>query len=542
MKIFSCIAALVLFVACGAPVAPGVDAGDELDASQPFDAGSPDAAAGDAGAPDAAVGDAGGADGGSEEAGLDSGTPGDGGVTLVNVSHQRELRGVWLATVANLDWPSSQSLSPDAGRASLESMVERLADAGINAVFFQVRPESDALYASTIEPWSRFLTGTQGRNPGWDPLAVLLDYAHARGVEVHAWVNPYRALVSSSSMTAANHVSRTLAADAIVYNGATVMNPGSAAVRAYVVSVMRDLLDHYDVDGLHFDDYFYPYPDASNTPFPDTANYNAYVADGGTLTRLDWRRENVNALVAEVMNVVKTQHPNVRFGISPFGIYKPGTPPGIVGLNAYDTLACDSVRWMNEGWVDYLAPQLYWPTTPAAQSYTTLATWWAQGTMGGRHLFPGHGTYRLGTTSAWTLSEYRTQLNVTRGLRANNALGDLHFRTADVLSNRSGVLDLLRSEFYSAPALPPPVPRAGAAMTPPVPFVARAGQVLTVTNPLPMTVRFYALYREAMPGQWALTKVAGGASVQFAVTSGTWAVSAIGRGDAESQGVLVVVP
>lgn len=462
----------------------------------------------------------------------------DAGLTLVTVSHERELRGVWLTTVANLDWPPSSSLSVDAGRASLMNLVDSMADAGLNALFFQVRPESDALYASRLEPWSRFLTGTQGQNPGWDPLDELLTLAHARGLEVHAWLNPYRGLLSASTVTAPNHVTRTLAGSAITYNGAVVMNPGQAAVRRHVESVVSDLLERYDVDGLHFDDYFYPYPDG--TPFPDSATYNAYTADGGTMSLGDWRRDNVNTLVREVMGLVKNDHPTVRFGVSPFGIWRPNQP--VPGLDAYATIYCDAPTWMLNGWVDYLTPQLYW-REGSQQDYSTLASWWAMRNMGGRHLFPGHALYQLSSSGMdWPVSEIRDQVNITRSLKAQGAQGDVHFRAAFLASDTKGVHTLFKNELYRRPALPPVLPRAGASVAPAVPFVSLMGSTLSVTNPLPATVRFFALYRELGPGQWELWRVKGGAQVSFPVTSGAWAVSAMGRGGAESQGVRVVIP
>jgi uncharacterized lipoprotein YddW (UPF0748 family) len=493
---------------------------------------------------DAPVPDA-GRDGGAS-GGADGGA--DGGVSqeLVPVGHGRELRGAWIATVGNLDWPPSSALGPDAGRASLEALVDDMADAGMNALFFQVRPESDALYASSLEPWSRFLSGAQGQDPGWDPLEALLELAHARGMEVHAWMNPYRGLTSANVQAAPNHVTRTLAASAITYDGKVVMDPGNPAVRAHVEAVVADLLSRYDVDGLHFDDYFYPYPDAAGTPFPDSATYAAYQSDGGTLSRPDWRRDNVNTLVREVMALIQSEHPHVRFGISPFGIWKSGTPAGISGLSAHDVISCDAVTWMNQGWVDYLAPQLYWPTgsacsTCAAQDFTKLSNWWASGTVGGRHLFVGHATYRLGTTAAWTLAEYRAQLEHTRTLRGSNALGAIHFRAANFRTNLLGVRDLTR-ELYAAPALPPPVPRAGAAVPPAPPLVTVQGGALRVTDLVPLQVRFHALYRERQPGTWELAEVRGRPEPTFVVGSGSWAISAVGRGGGESAGVRVTVP
>jgi uncharacterized lipoprotein YddW (UPF0748 family) len=441
-----------------------------------------------------------------------------------------------VSTVFRLDWPSAAAQPPVEGRASLDKLVEDLAGLGFNALFFQVRPESDALYASALEPWSRFLSGTQGVDPGWDPLEHLLNAAHARGIEVHAWVNPYRGLTSPTVVAASNHVTKQLPESAVTYNNAVVLNPGEPAVRQHVKAVVKDLLDHYDLDGLHFDDYFYPYPDSKNTPFPDDATYARYQEGGGTLEKLDWRRDNVNTLVREVMELIRSEHPHVRFGIAPIGIWKNGVP--VPGFDAYNAIACDAVTWMKEGWIDYLAPQLYWRES-SKQSYSTLATWWASQPKQGVHVFPGHAVHNL-TAQSWPVSEIQDQVTITRTLRDQGARGDLHFRSKFILDDLKGEKSLFR-ELYAQPSLPPELPRAGAAMTPPVPFVVLQGQVVHVTNPRPLTTRFHLLYREIAPGEWQLSRVVGGAQAAFEVTSGSWAVSDIGRGGAESQGVRITV-
>lgn len=528
------LAALSL-IACGPPAQPDggvdVDAGSEDDAGLMTDAGTTDAGTTDAGSTDA----------GTPDAGRDAGMPGDGGntMTLVTVNSQRELRGVWVATVQNLDWPTSQTLSADAGRNALVNLVNSMADAGLNALFFQVRPESDAVYESTLEPWSRFLTGTQGTNPGWDPLDELVTLAHARGMEVHAWMNPYRGLTSTSVNAAQNHVTRTLSSAAITYNGAVVMNPGELAVRQHVEAVVQDLLTRYDVDGLHFDDYFYPYPDSMGTPFPDSATYGAYQADGGTMNLGDWRRDNVNTLVREVMAIVENDHPQVRFGISPFGIWRSNQP--VPGLDAFATIYCDAPTWMINGWIDYVAPQLYW-REGSAQDYSTLATWWADPMRNprNRHVFPGHAVHQLAGT--WPLSEIETQVDITRSLANMGAQGDIHFRAAFIANDTRGVHGLFKNTLYARPALAPVLPRAGASVAPAVPFVMVSGGMANVTTPAPQSVRFFALYRELGPGNWELRRVSGAPMASFAVTSGAWAVSAVARGGAESQGVRFVVP
>ncbi|MDF2692416.1 MAG: putative glycoside hydrolase, partial [Labilithrix sp.] len=278
--------------------------------------------------------------------------------TSVVVGHERELRGAWISTVYNGTWPSRTGLAAAAAKAELTTIFDALASARMNTVFFQVRAESDAVYASTIEPWSRFLTGKQGEDPGWDPLAFAVEEGHKRGLEVHAWLNPYRGLVSTQIEVAASHVTKMLPTATRAYGNLLWMDPGVPEVRAHILDVVRDILMRYDVDGIHFDDYFYPYPVTGQT-FDDAAPFAVYTGGGGTLAKDDWRRSNVDALVRETSELVLQTRASVRFGVSPFGIYRPGIPAGITGLDAWATLYCDPVRWMDEGWVDYLAPQLY---------------------------------------------------------------------------------------------------------------------------------------------------------------------------------------
>jgi uncharacterized lipoprotein YddW (UPF0748 family) len=503
-------------VASGCGAAPEVpdaarDAGgDRVDTSVPRDAASLD------GGEDAARGD------------------------LVSVSHDRELRGAWVSTVFGLDYPSATGLSEAEARAELGHIVDRSAAAGLNAIFFQIRPESDALYESTLEPWSRFLTGTQGDDPGYDPLAIVLELAHARGIEVHAWMNPYRALTSATVTAAANHVTHTLAANAIPYGDGVTMDPGAAAVRAHVVEVVRDVLTRYDVDGIHFDDYFYPYPDADRNPYPDDESFAAYVAGGGTMSLGDWRRENVNALVRDVHAAVIEVRPSARFGISPFGIYRPGMPAGISGLDAYATIYCDSLAWIAEGTVDYVAPQLYWPTTPAAQAYEPLATWWAAQAPASVHIFPGHAAYRVGSTATWTLDELEAQLTITRSLAADGALGDLFFRFEHVDSTSLGIYERLTA-MYAAPAVPPAI-ASRSIDVPDAPLLGTTSGMISIRPVGSRTARLFGVYREDSAAFVLVRLVVPEAgSTGVALPAGRYAVTAIGVGDGESMAVRITV-
>lgn len=430
----------------------------------------------------------------------DAGAPIDAGPTSdastaprMAVSHDRQLRGAWISTVFNGTWPSKTGLSEAAAKAELVAQLDALASANMNAVFFQVRPESDAVYASVLEPWSRFLTGTQGKDPGWDPLAFAIEAAHARGLELHAWINPYRGLTSSAIAVADTHVTKTLSAHAIVYGNQIWMDPGAPLVRAHILDVIRDLLQRYDVDGLHFDDYFYPYP-VANTTFDDDASYAAYTGGGGALGRDDWRRSNVDTLVREAADVVAMTRPDARFGISPFGIYRPGTPPGITGLDAYMVLYCDPVKWMKQGWVDYLAPQLYWPTTRTAQAFDKLVAWWGTLPGPGQSIFVGQDATKVGDTD-WPVSEYDAQMKLIAAQRPNGVLGSIFFSAKPLVTDELGLRTALAKDHWARRATTPRL-----AVAPPLaaneldPTIAFAGGKMVVTPPAGKHVRAIALY------------------------------------------------
>jgi uncharacterized lipoprotein YddW (UPF0748 family) len=463
--------------------------------------------------------------------------PSDAGPPPVVVSHRRELRAVWVATVSRLDFPSAAGLSAAQIEAELSAIVDRASEAGLNAIFFQVRPESDALYASTIEPWSRFLTGTQGRDPGYDPLGILLTLAHARGLEVHAWMNPLRGMTSTTVSTDPSHVSNTLSDAAIVYGSGITMNPADPEVRAHVVDVVVDLLQHYDVDGVVFDDYFYPYPDGAGSPFPDAASYSAYTAGGGTLSRSDWRRENVNQLVEATAAAIEAEEPWVRFGISPFGIYRPGMPAGVVGLDAYEVISCDSVRWIEQGWVDYLAPQLYWPSTSTGQPFGDLIDWWARRGSEERPVLASIGAYRLGAAAAWTVDEIQTQITLTRDAGAG-AAGHTFFR--DEHLEGSPALRAMLAAEYAIPARPPRVPGMSAVVLAP-PTATLVSGALTLGHAREAELSGYAIYRQA-GASYALTTWVPRGVTPPSLDAGTYAVSAIDRAGVESGGTELVVP
>ena len=478
----------------------------------------------------------------SQATGTDSGADTDTDtappVELVDVSHERELRGAWVATVYNINFPSSQNLTPAQARQELADITSVLADCGFNAIFFQVRPEGDALYDSDLEPWSRYLTGTQGQDPGYDPLTVLIEEAHPRGLEVHAWLNPYRAKASSSSTAAAPHLSKVHPEYTYTYGGGSWYDPGSVEVRKRLVDVVGDLVDRYPIDGIHFDDYFYPYP-VSGVAFPDNSTWSAYTSSGGTLSRADWRRQNVHDAMRDVHNEVSTSDDSVRFGISPFGIYRPGQPAGVVGFDQYEGLYSDPLVWMNEGWVDYLAPQLYWPTTRSGQPYEALLQWWAQQTKGGRYIFAGNYLSKLASASDWSLDEFRQQVQISRASSADGSGGNIFFQVEPLMADRDGARGLFRDELYTQPALSPPLAHAiGTTVSPPT--VTELGGMLTLAHTDAAPLRGFTVY-EDVGGTWTLRQIVPSSSATVQVAPGRWAVAAATRHGVESQGVVVTV-
>ncbi len=372
----------------------------------------------------------------------------------------REFRGVWLATVANIDWPSRPGLPVTQQKAELLSLLDRTAALKMNAVLFQVRPACDALYDSRIEPWSDFLTGTMGRapDPYYDPLQFVVEEAHRRGLELHAWFNPYRAHHhASKGPISPSHVSRTRPRLVRRYGGFLWLDPGEEAVKEYSLGVVRDVVRRYDIDGVHIDDYFYPYKEKDRSgqvvPFPDEASWAKYRAGGGRLTRDDWRRHNVDDFVERLYGAVKAEKKWVKVGISPFGIWRPGHPAQIQGFDAYQEIYCDSRKWLRSGWLDYITPQLYWRMDAHAQSYPALLQWWAGENEKNRHLWAGNDAERV-TAGRWPVEEIAGQVRVTR--EQQGASGNVFFSARPLLGSRSLTGSL--GTLYQEPALVPATP------------------------------------------------------------------------------------
>jgi uncharacterized lipoprotein YddW (UPF0748 family) len=368
----------------------------------------------------------------------------------------REMRAAWIASVANIDWPSTNSLTPAAQKAELVAIMEQAVRLKLNTLIFQVRPACDALYASSIEPWSEYLTGTMGQAPKplYDPLTFAIQEAHKRGLELHAWFDPYRArLPTAKSPVSANHVSRQHPEYVRHYGKMLWLDPGEKAVQAYSLSVVMDVVKRYDIDGVHFDDYFYPYKEKDSSgrelDFPDEPSWRRFGA-GGQMSRDEWRRDNVNTFIQKVYQGVKAAKSWVKFGVSPFGIWRPGNPAQIQGLDAYAVLYADSRRWLAEGDVDYLAPQLYWPIKPPAQSFPVLLKWWADQNAKGRVVVAGIDSTKAGRK--WASDEILNQVRITRSTAAVN--GHCHWNMKALMRNPE-LAELLSREVYSRPAVAP---------------------------------------------------------------------------------------
>ena len=380
----------------------------------------------------------------------------------------REFRGAWVATVANIDWPSRKGLSTAEQQAELVAILDRAVQLKLNAVIFQVRPACDAMYASRIEPWSEYLSGTMGRapQPFYDPLAFAVAEAHKRGIELHAWFNPYRArMLASGSPASPDHISKKRPQLVRQYGKYLWLDPGEKQVQDYSLSVIMDVVKRYDVDGIHFDDYFYPYKEKDSAgkemAFPDDASWHRYGA-GGKLSRDDWRRQNVSRFIERVYKSIKSAKPWVKFGVSPFGIWRPGNPAQIRGFDAYADLYADSRLWLASGWVDYFAPQLYWAIDPPEQSFPVLLKWWTAQNPKGRLLVAGMDTTKTGhgasaanpSTSrrSWPPEEIVNQIQRSRELPGVG--GHIHWNMRALMRNAS-LDEALARGVYQQPALVP---------------------------------------------------------------------------------------
>jgi uncharacterized lipoprotein YddW (UPF0748 family) len=467
-------------------------------------------------------------------------TPAPSPLETIKLSHRREFRGTWVATVWNSDWPSKAGLPVAQQQAELIEIIKKLQDLNFNALILQVRPEGDALYNSQLEPWSAWITGTQGKapTPFYDPLEFAIAECHKRNIELHAWFNPYRAKTSiKEGSNVLPHIAKTHPEVVYQWGNQLWMDPGAKIVQDRAYNVIIDVVRRYDLDGIHLDDYFYPYP-ITNQSFPDSKTYAAYKATGGGLSLDDWRRENVNQMVLRLSQGIKATKPHVKFGISPFGIYRPGQPAGITGLDAYDVLYADSKKWLEQGWVDYFTPQLYWRTDQTKQSYAALLEWWTKVNTKQRHIYPGNNIGQL-DGKTWKNEEIEKQLVITRN-QGQLALGNIFFSVSSINDNRQGIADKFKSVLYAKPALVPTMSWQNAvAPLPPTGVQFNNGKLNWQASDS-QPVRSWTLYRQS-GSSWVLQRILSAGTTFATVEPGTYAVCAVDRLANESVGVVIVV-
>lgn len=372
-----------------------------------------------------------------------------------------EFRGVWIATVENIDWPSKRNLTTEEQKAEFIQILNMHKRNGMNAVVMQIRPVADAFYPSQLEPWSEYLTGQQGRPPSpyYDPLEFMIAETHKRGMEFHAWLNPYRAVFNiTKSSIAPNHPTKIHPEWFLDYGGKRYFDPGNKEAQQFVVKVVQDIVKRYDVDAIHFDDYFYPYR-VPGKEFPDLKSFQKY---GKGMTRDDWRRSNVDSIIVMLNRIIKQEKPYVQFGISPFGVWRniakdPEGSNTTAGQTNYDDLYADILLWLREGWIDYVVPQLYWERGHKVVSFETLTDWWANHAYG-RNMYIGQGIYRSKEPKsyAWhNKKELPEQINILRSYP--EVQGSVYFSSKTFASNPNGWNDSLRNNFYKYPAICPPM-------------------------------------------------------------------------------------
>jgi uncharacterized lipoprotein YddW (UPF0748 family) len=369
-------------------------------------------------------------------------------------SANNEFRAAWIATVANIDWPSKGITDPAKQREEYIQLLDLHKKNGLNAVIAQVRPAADALYPSPYEPWSEWLTGKQGKPPVpyYDPLQFMISEAHKRGMEFHAWLNPYRAVFNiKTTITAPNHITRTFPDWFLTYGDKKYFDPGNKNAQQFVVNVVRDLVKRYPVDGIHFDDYFYPYRIAGKE-FPDQKSYKVF---GVGMSVDEWRRSNVDSIIRQLAVAIKSEKPWVKFGISPFGVWRnsdkdPRGSATTAGQTNYDDLYADILLWLKEGWIDYVAPQLYWEFGHKAAAFEVLLDWWSKNTYG-KHCYIGLGIYRAGTNSAWKDNNQLPRM-IQAVRNTPNMHGVIYFSSKSFEKNPNGWNDSLRNNYYRDPA------------------------------------------------------------------------------------------
>lgn len=380
-------------------------------------------------------------------------------VSICTAQPKYEFRAAWIATVDHIDWPSRGNYNSDSQKAEFIRILDMHVQNGLNAVIMQIRPAADAFYPSQYEPWSQWLTGRQGQPPipYYDPLEFMIEETHKRGMEFHAWCNPYRAEFSiGKSSIAPTHITRIHPEWFLAYGGKRYFDPGNKEAQEFVVKVIRDIVSRYDVDALHFDDYFYPYRIAGQE-FPDQRTYTKY---GAGLDKSAWRRSNVDSIIAKLSRAIKEEKSYCRFGISPFGVWRNKSQDSLgsnttAGQTNYDDLYADILLWLREGYIDYVVPQLYWEHGHRAAPYEVLVDWWANNSYG-KHCYIGLGYYKGGSNTRWRDKNIiPQQIRDTR--KYSTLQGEVYFSSKSFVSNPNGWNDSLRNNYYKYPSLIPPM-------------------------------------------------------------------------------------
>lgn len=377
---------------------------------------------------------------------------------FLNAQAKPEFRGVWVATVDNIDWPTKGNYDSESQKAEFIKLLDMHKRNGINAMIVQVRPVTDAFYPSQYEPWSEFLTGTQGKPPSpyYDPLQFMITETHKRGMEFHAWMNPYRAVFNiNKSSIAATHITRVHPEWFLTYGDKKYFDPGNKEAQEYLTNVVKDVVSRYAVDAIHFDDYFYPYK-IPGKDFPDNKSYRLY---GNGMSKDDWRRSNTDSIISKLSAAIKKENPNCQFGISPFGVWRNSDKDPVNGSltngaqTNYDDLYADILLWLRKGWIDYVAPQLYWEFGHKVAPYEVLLNWWSKHTYG-RNCYIGLGIYRANSNAAW---KDTTQLpRMIEALRNTpNIQGMIFFSSKTFEKNPNGWGDTLRVKYFKDPAATP---------------------------------------------------------------------------------------
>jgi len=370
---------------------------------------------------------------------------------------KRELRAAWIATVENIDWPAKGPFNAEQQKADFITILDELKADGMNAIVMQVKPTADTFYPSKFAPWSKWLTGVQGKDPGYDPLAFMIEEAHKRNLEFHAWFNPYRASMEPDiNSLIQEHPLRQHEDWLLTYGGRLIMDPGIPETQQYIIDSIMEVVHNYDIDAVHFDDYFYPYP-VAGVNFPDDASYSKY---GNGMNREDWRRNNVNTLIQNLSKAIKAEKPYVQFGISPFGIWKniASDPAGsdTRGTESYSAIYADTRKWVQEEWIDYIAPQIYWYFNYGPAAYENLIDWWAKQVDGKNvNLYIGHGAYRIGADDPNWLDPDQMPNQILFNRNFDNVKGSIFFSTQSLRDNPLGFNDRLQQDLYAYPALIP---------------------------------------------------------------------------------------